>query len=301
MARAEERDAQTIKLPGGGTVSFAEYGDAGGAPVLALHGAPASRLMFALADQAARRLELRLLAPDRPGYGFTPADGRPSLASRAAWLSRVADALGLERFAILAISGGAPYGVALASRLGERVSALALISPMGPVADYMATEAAGNHPLGLLHRCFFLSLPRREWLIGSLAGLARRLFLAAPARFGGAFARALSGADAQLLARPHVRDALVAVTREGLRSGPRGGILDLSIYAAPWGVDYRAITAPAIVWQGLADRIVPMPSALHLASLIPRCRLVELDGAGHFWVLDHVEEVLSELSKLMHP
>src|SRR5690606_4160388 len=95
----------------------------------------ASRLMYEVSDDSARANGLNLICPDRPGYGLSPPDEQPTLTKRAEQLEAIADHLGLERFALVAVSGGAPYAVALASRVGERVSAMALVSPMGPLAD----------------------------------------------------------------------------------------------------------------------------------------------------------------------
>ena len=289
-----ERAAQVLSLPDGSRVGIADYGAPDGAPVLALHGAPASRLMFSVADVAACAANFRIIAPDRPGYGLTDVDRNPTLDRRAEWLEKVADALGLDRFAILAISGGGPYATALASRLGNRVTALALVSPMGPIADVMATTPANRPAVPFLQRRFFLHLPRR-WIFPPLARLAARIFMASPRGFVGGFPRLIGDPDAHILRKPHIREAMLAMTREALRDGAEGGIADLRIYGAPWNIDIARITAPAMLWQGTADRIVPVAAALHLARLIPGCRLMRLEGAGHFWVFDHMTEVFAGL------
>ena len=104
-------------LPDGRRVACAEYGDPGGLPVLALHGTPGSRLMFALADRAARERCIRLIAPERPGYGLSDYRHSESLAHIAEDLSAVADAYELGRFAVIGVSGGGPYAVAAAAAM----------------------------------------------------------------------------------------------------------------------------------------------------------------------------------------
>ena len=71
--------------------------------------------MFAIADKTAQMRGIRLIAPERPGYGLS--DYRPFtiLAQIAEDLGAVADAYGLDRFAIIGVSGGAPFAVAAAS------------------------------------------------------------------------------------------------------------------------------------------------------------------------------------------
>jgi len=291
--------ADILKLPDGTAVGLAEYGDPQGEPVLALHGAPASRLMYAVADEPARRLGLRLFALDRPGYGLTPPDRHPTLAGRTEWHMRVAAALGLDRFAVLGISGGAPYAVALSSRLGDRLKALSLVCPLGPVADFAAESGARENPgIARGQRFFFLSLPRRHSaLLHAGASLVAFAYKLAPWTFGSVVRRTLGAPDARILSQPHVRRRLIAMVSEALRSGPGGGIADLTIFAEPWNVDYAGIAAPVTIWQGMADPVVPVAASLYLAQSIPGCRLHRIEGAGHYWVFDHVEEVLAEFER----
>jgi pimeloyl-ACP methyl ester carboxylesterase len=290
------REDAIVRLPSGHQIGYATFGDPGGFPVLAFHGTPASRLMYRKGDLAARRLGLKLIAPDRPGYGLSPLDSAPTLVSRTAQHAAIADELGLSHFAVLGISGGSPYATALASHLGGRVRALALVSPMGPVADYFA---AGQPRLPLLQRRFFLKLSQRAWLVRPGAALAVAAFRAAPRAFATAFKSGLGGADSRILADRQVISSLIEMTQEAVRSGAGGAVSDFEIFGQPWTVDYAAITAPATVWAGTADRVVPLPVCKYLAECIPGCRLIVLPGAAHFWILEHAHDVLAELRAML--
>jgi hypothetical protein len=57
-----------LKLAGGRKLCFAEFGANDGFPIIALHGTPGSRLMHAPAHDAAAKLGLRIISPDRWGY-----------------------------------------------------------------------------------------------------------------------------------------------------------------------------------------------------------------------------------------
>lgn len=290
------RDVDTLRLPDGRHIGLAEYGDPSGFPVLAFHGTPASRLMFRRGHVPARRLGLRLIAPDRPGFGRTPPDRGETLAARTDLHVALADALELDRFAVLGVSGGSPFAVALAARLGDRVNALALVSPMGPVAEYVA---AGEPRLPLLQRRFFLKLSQRRWLVSPGAALGVRAFRLAPRAFSKAFKTALGGSDSRLLSDTAILDDLIGMTGEAIRTGARGAVADFAIFGRPWDVDFATITAPATVWIGTRDRVVPIPVAAYLARRLPRGRLVTVSGAGHFWVLEHAHDVLAELRSLV--
>ena len=72
------RHSRVLTLADGRQLGYAEYGDPRGIPLLALHGTPGSRFMFALGDAPARARGLRIIAPDRAGYaltGFRVSDG----------------------------------------------------------------------------------------------------------------------------------------------------------------------------------------------------------------------------------
>lgn len=307
QARPEDRFSRIIRLPSGPRLCVAEFGDPDGLPVLALHGAPACRLMFDVTDGPARALGLRIIAFDRPGYGHSPLDYGYSLERRTDAFAELVGALGLDRFILLGVSGGGPYAVALAARLGARVRALALVSPLGPIAELHeraraqsggdATSADAVH-LSFGHRAFFLDLPRHSWLLRVNAEIAMRSFRAAPRFFAQTFSHLLPQSDRAIVANPDVERSIVEMTLEATRSGIGGGIADLEVYGEPWQVDYSAITAPTRIWQGLDDHIVPAAAALALGNLIPGAQVERIEGAGHFWVYGQVEPVLAEVKQM---
>jgi pimeloyl-ACP methyl ester carboxylesterase len=118
-----------LTLADGTDVGYAEVGDPDGAPVLHLHGSPSCRLEVTAPAlrEAAESLGVRLIAPDRPGMGLSTFS-RYSTADYPRQVRGFADALGLERFAITAVSGGGRYACACAWQLGDRVGRVALVS-----------------------------------------------------------------------------------------------------------------------------------------------------------------------------
>lgn len=282
-----------MQLRDGRTLGWIVYGDPGGRPVLGFHGAPACRVLFRPADVIARRLGLSLIAPDRPGYGLSsPMVGR-TLADWSADTVELLDHLAVPRAAILAVSGGGPYGVAVAAQLGTRITALGLVSPLGEVAAPSATGL-----LNLVQRTFFVGLPLKyPGILHRAAQVFRAGFLAGPDASLVAFRAGLSKADRCVLSTDVGRQLVIDATREAIESGLDGALSDMTIYARPWGVDLATIRVPACVWQGTADRIVSAALAFDLARRIPQAELRRLDGAGHFWVIAHSETVLSWISE----
>ncbi len=276
-----------LRLTDGRSFGWAEYGAPGGRPVMALHGTPACRLMFASAADPAFERGLRLIAPDRPGYGLSgPQPGR-SFADGAADIAALMDHLAIASAPILAISGGCPYAVTTAAHLGHRISGLALVSPLGEVG-----APASAALLTRRERALFTHLPLRPGLLRLVARSIRWGFQVSPSLTYAAFSAMLSPADRRVLAQPAARQLVLEMTREALRQGIEGAISDLALFATPWNVDVSTIRQPAVVWQGTADRMVPSAAVFDLARRLGACSLRHLQEHGHFWIIDHVEEVL---------
>jgi pimeloyl-ACP methyl ester carboxylesterase len=292
--------SQVIALNDGRLIGCTEYGDPDGVPAIALHGTPGSRLMFALADAPSRERGIRLIAPERPGYGLSDKRAFKNLAESAVDIRAVADHYGLRRFALIGVSGGGPYAVAAAAATPKRCELLALAGPIGPVADFrdsIRMTRAHRFVFGrfatssLACRLFFLGL---RHMVSMHPNLAYRLLLS---RVG--------HADREILRRPEVKPSLQAAIAEGLRPGVEGAMQDLRLYCKPWGLRLAEIDVPTVIWQGDDDTIVPARAAFRLAQELPNCRL-DVFAAGHYWpfgrfgmILDAVAAALRACPK--HP
>jgi len=282
----------TVRLPDGRILGYADYGDPKGLPMLALHGTPGSRKMFQLAHETAAELHIRLLAPERPGFGISSFQRGRSLASYASDLAAFADALGIERFAVAGVSGGGPYAVACAACLPDRVTALGLISPIGPMA---APENPGK--MGLGHAIAFRYAPRVLPLLAIIFGIGRLAFLYTPNLIFGFILSRSARSDWTILKRGEVRRNLLAGVTEGCRPGIGASLQEMALFSRPWGVPLDRIKAPTFLWQGLGDRNVPVSAALRLAELVPQCHLCRIDNAGHYWIFDNIPLVLRTIAK----
>jgi pimeloyl-ACP methyl ester carboxylesterase len=70
----------TLDLADGRSLAWREFGDPEGVPTIAVHGSPDSSAVWGLLDEPARVAGVRVVAPDRPGFGAsTPQPGRSIL------------------------------------------------------------------------------------------------------------------------------------------------------------------------------------------------------------------------------
>ena len=284
---ANDPTSRVLRGAGDRPIGYAEFGDLDGAPVIALHGTPGSRFMFALTDRAARVRGLRIVAPERPGYGLSEYRRVASLTQLAEDVEALVDALRLDRFAVLGVSGGGPHALAAAAAMPDRTSLLALISPVGPIADCQIRIRMSK-----LHRLIFTRMGRSDRACAAFFWSVRTLVRHAPEAAYRALIQRVAASDLALLQRAEVKANLQTALREGLRPGIAGARQDLRLFCAPWGLALEEIDVPTIVWQGSDDTIVPPGAAYLLADTLPNCRLDVVQGGGHYWVFGQFERVL---------
>src|ERR1700733_15369759 len=129
------RDYQSIKLRDGRTLAYGEFGDPAGAPIIYCHGTPSSRAEgeLTLRGSCAGPLGLRVIIPARPGMGGSDFLRKRRIVDWPSDVLELADALQIERFAMLGSSGGAPYALVCGAMIPERVSVVGVIGGVAPI------------------------------------------------------------------------------------------------------------------------------------------------------------------------
>ena len=257
-----------VTLGDGRVLAYAEYGRSDGVPVLYCHGFLGSRLEASLTQPVAADLGLRVVAPDRPGYGASSYQCNRRLADWPRDVATLADALGFDRFAVLGVSGGGPYALACAALLPERVMGAGVVCGLGPLAG-----ARHRHRMRLLARASYTIARHLPGLAQVLArGLPTRSIRHRPIRILALLASTAPTVDREVLCRSDVRDTLAASLREALAQGGRGAAGDLVIYSHPWPIDLQRITVPVHLWHGEQDATVPVAVARQVSASLPQCR-----------------------------
>jgi len=277
-----------LRLRDGRLLGYAERGTPGGRPVLDFHGNPGSRLSFWGTDDVIREHGVRLIALDRPGVGLSdPHPGR-CVADWADDVDQLADALGLERFAVLGHSVGGAYAAACASVLASRVSAAALVSPIIPLDSRGAIAELGKPGQWLLARdrprLLRVSIRTLFLLARTAPNLARR-----------AFNTNSTAAEKRISSRPEVLARALASAREATRQGARGLVEDMRVAMRPWGFDPARIAVPLIVWQGDEDSSIRESWGDWWERSVPGAVLVQCPGEGHLLIEERIGEILDAL------
>ena len=111
-----------VTLRDGRTLAFTEVGSPSGRPIIYCHGAPSSRVEGTLIvnGATASALGLRVIVPDRPGMGHSQSQPGRRIIDLSNDVVDLAAALGLETFAVLGSSGGAPNAAACGALIRNR-------------------------------------------------------------------------------------------------------------------------------------------------------------------------------------
>ena len=124
-------DPETVVVGDGRRLAYEECGRADGHPVVCCHGNPGSRLVWSLFDETAQHHDVRLIAPDRPGFGQSEFQPDRSLLDWADDVRALAKLLELDSVAMVGFSAGGPHAAACVHEL-DRVEQAALVSSAGP-------------------------------------------------------------------------------------------------------------------------------------------------------------------------
>lgn len=273
-----DRLNQQLTLRDGRRLGFAEYGPVTGLPVIYCHGWPSSRLEPRAMTRTCDELAVRLVAPDRPGFGLSDFQPGRTIPDFAGDVEQLADCLKLERFAVLGVSGGGPYAAACAARLSGRLSAALLVCSVGPADAPNATK-----DMVALNRCLLWMAHHTPRLAQGVARLCLRLIWKKGAQvIPKQIESRLPPADQRALTSQELRASLIASSTEALRHGVRAAAADGLLYGRPWGFSFKEIPAPVYLWHGEKDIVVPPAMGHYLADTIPNCHARFYPQDGHF-------------------
>ena len=279
--------SDVITLPDDRRLSWHEFGDPDGAPVLYTAGTPVSGLGGAWYDHAAQASGLRWIALDKPGYGGSDYQRERSLISWADDLAALAGHLRLDGFALAGESGGGPFTLAAAHRLAGRVSVVALVASAGGLRS--RAERTGQQA----RIRFYGWLARNVPALNAVPFTVLRWSLASPARRERSLRRAMAAAPNAKGAELRIELEAVA---DALRQGPRAAVQELALIRPPWPFPLSEVTAPVHLWHGALDTNVPIASARRLARELPDATLHVSDSSDHDIGHHRSDEITSVLA-----
>lgn len=217
----------------------------------------------------------RLILFDKRGTGLSdrvPVSELPTLEQRMEDVHAVMDAVSSKRAALVGISEGGPMCSLFAATYPERTTALVMI---GTYAKRIWEE---DYPWGVSKedREKFFELMRRDW--GKPVGIEER----APS----------------LAADENFRDWWATYLRMGASPGAAVALTKMNAE-----IDVRnvlpTIRVPSLVIHRKGDSCLKVEEGRFVASKIPACKYVELEGIDHLPFVGNQDEILDEIEEFL--
>jgi 2-hydroxy-6-oxo-octa-2,4-dienoate hydrolase len=250
--------------------NFLEAGD--GPPVVLLHGSGPGVSAYAnwrLTIPGLAR-DLRVLAPDLVGFGFTerPADVSYGLRTWTDHVLGFLDALGLERASVVGNSFGGAIALSLAAHHPDRVDRLVLMGSVGvtfPLTEGLDAVWGYQPSVEEMKRITDYFAYSRDVVDDELAEVRYRASI-----------------------RPGVQEAYGAMF-----PAPRQRWVDAM--ATPEDAIAR-LPHRTLVVHGREDKVIPLGNAYRLLELIPRAQLHVFGQCGHWTQIEHA----ATFNRLVH-
>jgi pimeloyl-ACP methyl ester carboxylesterase/DNA-binding CsgD family transcriptional regulator len=278
----------TLHDGGHGVVGLHTFGPADGLPVLFVHGALFGIAALPGMQDAAQTLGLRIIAPERPGFGHTAlGDNADPVAMATQQALDILDALALPRVVVLAHDIGTRFAARLAREAPTRVAAV-IAAPATPPMQTWAQTA----DMPTRHRV-------NAWAAQNMPGLMDKIValgLAQIARNGVEVIPRLvfdgCDFDQAVLRQPGAGAVLQEAFHLAWAQRGAGFRADMRLTNEDWQDDARRVVAPFLCLHGAESRTVSRNAVEALARTLPKGRFRLIEGAGHSLPVSHTGLIL---------
>jgi len=276
-------------------IGFAEFGDPRGRAVFWLHGTPGARRQIpAEARVYAEEQGIRLIGIDRPGIGSSTPHQYANVRAFADDLAVIADTLGIDRMAVVGLSGGGPYALAAAAAMPERIVGAGII---GGVAPTVGPDAISGGLMKLGSRV----APVLE-IAGAPIRLAASMLIRMIRPVGDPalyiYAAVSPAPDRRMLVRPEFRAMFLDDLLNGSRKQMAAPFADVVVFARDWGFRLEDVKVAVRWWHGDVDHIIPFAHGQHCVARLPDAHLYPVSGESHLGGLGQARVILGSMLEL---
>ena len=289
---------QTITLKEGRKLGYAEFGNIDGKSLFYFPGHGSSRLEPKMYDLEQLKDIVHLIAIDRPGFGLSDFNEEHSLLNWPDDVVDLADALNISNFSILGGSGGAPFALACAYKIPDKINSCGIVSGLGPIKFGIEDMAKNNrnelnlaskHPK-LLKLTFKFQLKYLNRLKNKDVEDIQKKFLKRGVN--------LPAPDKKFFEDKEKFSLYLELMGEPFRQGIMGPYHEAILFAHPWGFDLKDITPNMKIfsWHGELDTSVPIKMARTVCKTIPNCEIKIFNNEAHLSsAVNHIEEIITKL------
>jgi pimeloyl-ACP methyl ester carboxylesterase len=293
----EDRNCLLKKLPSGRTISYAESGCPNGRPVLMCHPILSSRLIMPENQSILEELNIRLIVPDRPGFGFTsPAATCHSIDQWLEDMHYFIPQINASGCSLLGYSSGGAYAMALAATSPQLIDKLCLVSSIVPVHEKNNLNAL----LPLTRMIVHLARTNQN-IAGSFLKLALNKAIRNPNSYFDHVFEIIPEHDQKLLHRDELKHMLVGAFEEGVRQGIDAINNEILFVAREWQIEPGAIRCPVTIWHGTDDAHAPFCNMEQFSANIPNLTTRHrVDQTGHYMMFGQWRNILNGIASGNH-
>lgn len=253
--------------------------------------------------KAALKRNIRVLAPDRPGFGGSTYDPAYTILGYVKDVKEMARQLGIGRFAVLGLSGGGPYALACAKELDKEVLSAVGVACGSPYWLESGFEdmpwwsriaywfARYTPPLGVVVVEGMVGLAR--WV--SEMGWAKRAMEQALEKERQRERDQGKRGEEEDLTIEQAREGVMRMSFEGLKQGGRPTVRECWLFTSDWGFRIKDVGYDKVIlWHGSKDVNAPFSAAQYIVKTLPHGELREYDGT-HSEIVTQIDDILDTL------
>ncbi len=285
-------EGKTIRLKDGRSLGYRILGDPSGTPLFFFHGTPGSRFCLTVDDPIANIAGLKLILPERPGYGLSDPMKDRTIQNWPNDVVELADELSIDHFHVSGSSGGGPYALACGTCLADRILSVMLFNTAAPLDGADATKG-----LAMANRVGRWAATYAPWLLRKMIHVAAKSMQKYPETSIRSLMKQLPQSDRELLEQPEYKAAVIRDLKEAVRVSADGHWSDAVLGMRPWNINFNQLKRGVHLWHGEEDTLSPVQNVRLLADKIPNCTSTYIAGAGHLLidiplVVDGVRDVV---------
>lgn len=271
-----------LRLPDGRNLSFSDIGTGQNGTWIHCHGIPGSRNELLHLESDLFHAGVRVIVPDRPGYGQSSPCPGYGFSDHSDDLRQLADHLELDDVMLSGFSGGGVFAMAAAHDLGKRIKQLVIAAtPAVPLMDNPFDYASE-----LTASTWRAALDDRDALAKELEVITGSVDLLLEALIG-----AVGDQEEHYLlsnsVRPGFTQNLCAALERGYKTAADALARDSFLTAQSWPFSPQDIHLPVRVIHGSGDRLVHIEHQSTLSGNFPDDSPEVISGA-HYGALSAI-------------
>ena len=266
-----------------GVVEYVVVGD--GPAVLVLHGTLGGYDQAQILTQTLGVLDKKFIFVSRPGYLRTPLSTGATFEEQADAYAALLDELGMERVAVIAVSGGGPSALQFALRYPDRCWGMILAAANSDVNAGKENEVEAHEaeqPSALLSDIIFSDL--MSWGIVRVSQAMPEKALAAAV--GEDYVEVVRDDPDKYKAFAEFLNSMALLSRRR-----EGTLNDGRQFASFTGHPFEKITVPTLILHGSKDDFAPLAQQVYLSETLPNSEYIEIEGGTHFMMISHSDVI----------